>query len=128
MWLIIGGAGQGKLNWYLSQNPSEQTIADGETISLDTIPQGTVLNHLHRWIFRLMQENKNPQELLADYLQTYPDAVIVCDEIGCGVVPMTSHEREWREMTGRICCELAKQAVRVDRVFCGIAMTLKKEA
>lgn len=75
-----------------------------------------------------MQENKNPQELLADYLQTYPDAVIICDEIGCGVVPMTSQEREWREMTGRICCELAKQSVRVDRVFCGIAMTLKKEA
>ena len=34
MRLIIGGANQGKLKWYLSQNPSEsEEIMDGDSVS-----------------------------------------------------------------------------------------------
>lgn len=128
MRLIIGGANQGKLNWYLAQNqlPSEE-ISDGKTTSLDTLPQGKILNHLDSWIFRLLEAKYNPEKIIEQYLEKNPDAVIICDEIGCGVVPITANEREWREVTGRICCNLAKKANRVDRIFCGLAMPLKKE-
>lgn len=51
--------------------------------------------------------------------------MILCDEIGCGVVPLDPTEREWREVTGRICCKLAEKAERVDRIFCGLNMRLK---
>ena len=56
-----------------------------------------------------------------------PDAVLVCDEIGCGVVPIQPQERQWREQTGRLCCLLAKRAERVVRVFVGRPMVLKEE-
>ena len=51
--------------------------------------------------------------------------IIVCDELGCGVVPMDAFERAWRERTGRIGCELAKQAEAVYRVTCGIGTRIK---
>jgi len=54
-----------------------------------------------------------------------PCEIIICDELGCGVVPLDRADREWRERTGRLCCELAAKADRVDRVFCGLVMQIK---
>ena len=54
-----------------------------------------------------------------------PDAIVICDELGCGVVPMDYEDRAWRERTGRLLSDLAANASRVDRVFCGIPMRLK---
>ncbi len=128
MRLILGGAYQGKCSWYLQQSGrSIQEVADGDTLELNKMPESDILNHLHILVRRLLQNKMDPSAWLEAYLTKHPDATILCDEIGCGVVPMTAEEREWRETTGRICCLLAKQAVQVDRVFCGIAMTLKKE-
>ena len=53
------------------------------------------------------------------------DQIIVCNELGCGVVPMDAFERAWRERTGRLGCELAKQAEAVYRVTCGIGTRIK---
>lgn len=126
MHFILGGKNQGKLNWYLTRNHSTiEDVADGETMALDVLPEQAVINHLHRWIFRMVQNKLDPVPLLEQYLQKYPDAVILCDEIGCGVVPLDPTEREWREVTGRICCKLAEKAERVDRIFCGLNMRLK---
>ena len=50
---------------------------------------------------------------------------IVCNELGCGVVPMERADRAWREKTGRLLCELAKQAQEVYRVTAGIAVRIK---
>ena len=49
----------------------------------------------------------------------------LAQELGCGVVPMDAFERAWRERTGRIGCELAKQAEAVYRVTCGIGTRIK---
>ena len=128
MRLIIGGASQGKLDWYLSQQEySQEEVSDGAEISLEELPQGKILNHFHRWVFRLLEQGIDPKEKLEAYLAKQPDAVILSDEIGCGVVPIAASEREWRETAGRLCCDLAKRAKRVDRIFCGLAMPLKKE-
>ena len=63
---------------------------------------------------------------LAEMLMTQnPDVVIVTDEIGYGIVPADPFEREYREMAGRICTELAAYAKRVDRVICGIGKEIK---
>ena len=128
MQLILGGANQGKLEWVLHHSGyTAEQVADGETIPLDTLPDKPVLDHLHRWIFRLMQAQADPAAALEAYLERMPDAVLVCDEIGCGVVPIQPQEREWREQTGRLCCLLAKRAERVVRIFCGLPMVLKEE-
>ena len=128
MQLILGGANQGKLEWVLHHSGyTAEQVADGETIPLDTLPDKPVLDHLHRWIFRLMQAEADPAAALEAYLQRILDALLVCDEIGCGVVPIQPQERQWREQTGRLCCLLAKRAERVVRVFVGLPMVLKEE-
>ena len=50
---------------------------------------------------------------------------VICDEVGCGVVPMDRHDRERREAIGRLCCQLAQEAQAVYRLQCGLAMRLK---
>ncbi len=56
----------------------------------------------------------------------YPENyTIVCAEIGCGIVPLAKEERIWREVTGRIACNLAAQADEVYKLEAGIAVRLK---
>ena len=51
--------------------------------------------------------------------------VVVCLEVGQGVVPMDAGERLWRERVGRCCQALALEASEVYRLVCGIAVRLK---
>ena len=129
MILIIGGANQGKLEWYLHQQEQKrQQVCEGSDLALDSLPPAPVLNHLHNWVRRMVQAGKDGEAIWAvmqEYLQRCPDAVILYDEIGCGVVPIDPTERLWREETGRLCCRLAERAERVERVFCSIGMTIK---
>lgn len=50
--------------------------------------------------------------------------VVVCCEVGQGVVPMDAGERAWRELVGRTCAELASRSERVVRLVCGIPTDL----
>ena len=50
---------------------------------------------------------------------------VICDEVGCGVVPLERRDRERREAIGRLCCQLAREAQAVYRLQCGLAMRLK---
>ena len=52
-------------------------------------------------------------------------AVIIADEVGGGVIPVDSREREARERAGRLCCLLAEKADTVIRVYMGIPQVLK---
>jgi len=60
-----------------------------------------------------------------DFCRAHPEAVIVADEIGCGVVPIDRNERAWREAAGRALCVLAQKAESVTRVICGIGVRIK---
>lgn len=51
--------------------------------------------------------------------------VVVCCEVGMGVVPMDREQRAWRERVGRTCALLAAQATQVVRLVCGIPVTIK---
>lgn len=52
--------------------------------------------------------------------------VVVCCEVGLGVVPADADERAWRELVGRTCCELAGRATKVVRLVCGIPVVVKE--
>ena len=54
-----------------------------------------------------------------------PDVIIISDEVGCGVVPVGSFERGYREAVGRVHCYLAEKAERVIRIVCGIENVIK---
>ncbi len=112
MILIVGGKGQGKLDYVLKKTGLSMSQVAG---SLPT--DKPVLYGLQRLT------RTNASLVCSDI----PDCIVICDEIGCGVVPLSAEERDWRERTGRLCCELAEQAERVERIFCGLPMVLKGE-
>ena len=98
MILIIGGRGAGKREFAR------------ETLGCD--PKNT-LSALHE------REPLPPLEELLGY------EAVICDEVGCGVVPLERADRERREAIGRLCCDLAREAQSVYRLQCGLAMRLK---
>jgi len=53
--------------------------------------------------------------------------VVICDEVGSGIIPIDAGDRLWREAVGRLCCRLSDEAEAVVRVFCGIPTVLKGE-
>ena len=52
--------------------------------------------------------------------------VVICQEVGSGVIPLEKEARQMREYTGRLCIVLAEQADRVVRLFCGIPTIIKE--
>lgn len=100
MILVIGGLGTGKKEFVLHE--------------LGFDPEGEdVLCAL---------QTMNPLPPVEELLRY---RVVICREVGCGVVPVDREERERREALGRLCCQLARQAEAVWRVACGLGMRLK---
>ena len=131
MILIIGGFAQGKLH-YVKQNyvhhedGREVSVLDG-TLELPAEAGAgqVVVNHLHRYIREQLRQGTDPEAMIANFYKEYPDCILICDEIGNGIVPMEAEERIYRERTGRILEQLAAQADEVVRVVCGIGQKIK---
>ena len=146
MILIIGGFAQGKLH-YVEQHyvQREERLASDSKITwatksaVETMPgkqteQPTgrqtagpqvIVNHLHRYIREQLRQGTDPEAMIANFYKEYPDCILICDEIGNGIVPMEAEERTYRECTGRILEGLAAQADEVVRVVCGIGQKIK---
>ena len=84
-----------------------------------------VVNHLHRYIREQLRQGTDPEKAIANFREEHPDCILICDEIGNGIVPMEAEERIYRERTGRILEQLAAQADEVVRVVCGIGQKIK---
>ncbi len=104
--LIVGGAAQGKSAFARTLSQDAEIVDDLQDIVQAAMRRGDAL----------------PQA--ADFA----GKTVVCNEVGCGVVPMDAFAREWREAVGRLCCDIAAQADRVYRVCCGVAQCIKEEA
>ncbi len=126
MIFVTGGCFQGKQQWVL-QNCQVQPfrVADGAVCSMEAIKSVGVLDHFHLLVRRWMQAGKIPADETEKILSDNPDIVIITDEIGSGIVPLDVEEREWREVHGRICCQLAGRADAVFRITAGIGQKIK---
>lgn len=60
-------------------------------------------------------------------LKENPEAIVICRELGCGIVPIDPADRLWRDLSGEACQFLAGHSREVYRVICGIPMKLKGE-
>ena len=118
MTLIIGGAVQGKLAYAM-----EQLHVGQEAVASDPAQEGAILAGLERWL----RQETDPMPALERLLEVRPRVVILCNEVGSGVVPMDREERAWRERVGRTCCAMAERAACVIRLYCGIPSILKGE-
>ena len=124
MKMIIGGAYQGKSDYAKKKYPEIHWI-DGESCTKQELFQAEGIVHFHKYIEQRMLENTDITRLPERLIQENSDIIIVTDEIGYGIVPADKHLREYREMTGRICTELASYAEEVYRVMCGIGTRIK---
>ena len=122
MHLMFGGAYQGKTEYAKRL----YGLSDAEVFSCAgaEIPAGVrAVSHLERFT-RACTENGS-DALAAWDAQGLTPAVVLCDDISCGVVPIETVDRLWREETGKLLRELAARADKVTRVFCGLPLELK---
>ena len=108
MKLYIGGAFQGQ-----------------EALARQENPGAEICPAFHETLRQVMRESGDPEGYVRAFIASHPQAVVVADEIGCGIVPMDPFQREVREQTGRVCTALAGKASRVHRVICGIGTVIK---
>ena len=113
MILILGGAGAGKREY-------AQTLGYAETeMSRDIYAETPVVIELEETI------RKDPEQAEALLPALLQKEVVICCEVGSGVIPLRREDRMFRENTGRLCVRLAQQAESVVRVVAGIPMAIK---
>ncbi len=105
--LYIGGAGQGKYALARRIHGVQAPIVDA----------------LHARVRDVLAQGGDPMALLP----ALQGQIVLCDEVGCGIVPLERAERDWREAVGRLCCALAAHADLVVRVTAGLPQVLKGE-
>ncbi|MBP3893979.1 MAG: bifunctional adenosylcobinamide kinase/adenosylcobinamide-phosphate guanylyltransferase [Atopobiaceae bacterium] len=112
MLLVIGGIASGKRSFVRSRGFEDRQmssrLSSGAPVLLD-------LDELLR---------EGPIEGPA-WDEVLSKQVIVCCEVGMGVVPIDAGERAWRERVGRTCARLAAASDEVVRMVCGIPVKLK---
>lgn len=116
--LVIGGAGQGKTAFVKQRFQLRDT--DIYCCSRSSAPDFSFpcISHLENYVYYCLRHGIEPR---CDFP---PGTVLVCDDIFCGIVPLSAEDRAWREQTGRFLQELARRS-HVTRLFCGIAEDLQ---
>ena len=138
MILVIGGYAQGKLSYVRDRfKISEKDIIDLDLVTDDSTcdilmgdyiyDRQVVLYNINSYIRRCLDRDQDYdyKALINRIIKNFPYAVIITDEVGCGIVPMERNERYAREVIGRAQCMLADAADEVIRVVCGISNKIK---
>jgi adenosyl cobinamide kinase/adenosyl cobinamide phosphate guanylyltransferase len=124
MILVIGGAYQGKLEYVIEKNPGK-TVFQCSVEDTEPDLSADIINSLHLSILAQIRAGIDPLTFLVEKLPGIKDKIMISDDISCGVIPIKSEARQWREATGRCLTLLSKNADEVTRVFCGIGSRIK---
>lgn len=126
MIFVVGGIFQGK-RAFAEQAFSipEEGWVDGEICGEKEIYSAAAIDHFHLLVKRLLKEGKRADMLAENLIARNPGAVVLADEIGCGVVPIDAFERVYRDEAGRAAQMLAAFSEKVYRVYCGIGTCIK---
>ena len=117
--LIIGGAYQGKLDYARSNFALEE--GDIFLCTPETVPDMACRCWVHyeQYVLGCVRRGESPR------LPEREDAIVIADDIFCGVVPLEAESRLWREETGRALHAVSRRAATVTRIFCGLPLKLK---
>ena len=124
MELYIGGKSQSKLT-YVQHKKGMLPVADGRYCRTEDAFNEPVVNHIHLLIMRIMREEGDVMGYVHEIMKRNPNAILIGDEVGSGVVPMDPFEKKYREAVGKAYCEIAKYADTVERIFCGLGQRIK---
>lgn len=121
--LVYGGAYQGKTAFAKEKfGLGENDIFVCETEKEPSFDKKCI-SHIERLSYFCIKNGLEP----ADYFFEHADknAVVISDDISCGIVPIDPLEREWREAHGRMLMRISKESGSVTRLFCGIGVKIK---
>ena len=124
MKLIIGGAYQGKRAFAktaFSLGEEDIFTCHGEEIDFSA----PCIDKIEEFTYACVKAGKDPVAIFRQHQGEWKDAVLICQDIFCGVVPVDSLLRQWRQETGQLCQYLTKNAEAVSRIFCGLEQRLK---
>lgn len=130
MELYIGGFAQGKMEYCRELYPHAKVYDENTFFELvtDASEDVVIWNHFHLCVKQLLQDGKDTDaiaKLISIVEKQHPKLLVISDEVGNGIVPMQTDERLYRETTGRLLIEIAKQAQKVVRITCKIAQQIK---
>lgn len=127
MILIIGGQAQGKLNYALKiSGLKEDNVYNKYNFEPEIIKEKRIINNFHL-IIRYIMENNKDYNFICNFISSLnKNTIIICNEIGCGIVPIDKFERNYREVTGKICIYIAEISEKVIRINCGIPSIIKQ--
>lgn len=120
MILLIGGRAAGKKAHALSQFGQEAQVCSPEQAL-----QAPCIDQLQLLIRQLLDEGRDVMAFVEELIQKNPEALVLCDEVGQGIVPLHQADRAWREAVGRACTRLAAASDQVIRLVCGLPQRLK---
>lgn len=126
MVLITGGAYQGKKEYALRTfGFNEADIADGSVCDKEDILNSKCVTNYHIFVKRMLEENADIIAVTKLLCTENDKAVVIMNEIGCGIVPLEKKDRIWREMVGKCGCIIAEKADTVIRIISSIPVAIK---
>jgi len=126
MVLIFGGVYQGKLKYALDRFCLTKGDVYFCSDSDAEPPAGKkAVYEIDKWILALVTANADVGEKIIHFMAENPDAIVICNDISCGIVPTDPVLRKWREETGRAVGRLAQESKEVVRLFCGIPSRIR---
>lgn len=126
MIFIIGGSYQGKREFACeTYNLTEEDVfvCTEETTEIDFTKR--IIAGIDRFALGCVQRGEEPKDYWMAHEGDWTDKILISDDISCGVVPIDTTMRAWREGTGRANNYLAGKSDHAWRVFCGLGSKLK---
>ncbi len=127
--LITGGAYNSKLAYALKEyNLSKDDFQNGMDCELDNAFSKKGIYNLHLLIKRIIDSGNCSNDVLNSLQNSILNSnmeVVICDEVGSGIIPVNQNDRLMREWTGKTLSLTARHCNRVIRVYYGIPSLIK---
>ena len=124
MHVYIGGAHNGKRNYVRSKIQDENVQwFEGELPGQGT--NKVVIAGIENW---LATTEMSEVEAVDHVMKLVEDreVIFILTDIGRGIVPIDAHQRQLRDVCGRLYQKLFAEAEEVTRIWYGITQTIKK--
>lgn len=126
MKFIIGGSYQGKLEFAretYSLKTEDIFICTEETENIDFSKK--CIAYIDKYALNRIRAGMEPADIFRANSENIHDKIIISNDVSCGIVPIDTDLRAWREACGRMNNYLAREADEVLRLFCGLPQRLK---
>ncbi len=110
--MLTGGRSQGKTDFAKRHFPEAELLDDYQLRVKQQLAAG-------------QDPVEEAEKTMTALRQKSGSAVIIIEEMGCGIVPLSREVRMYRDSNGRVACRIAAEADEVYRVFAGMGERIK---